>query len=382
MISMYTFTLNNPPTKNTMTTSEDYDTILKIYQTQIEHSTLRQDSLEFQNTVNSTIERLLSLKSIIHDKLALFSSNETVEDIATKSLKFLSIDYYLALLFSKKQMSQLNDAIAKNKMKLKFLEKTIQLFMQFLVTLQDYEILDSFLSKKVESFEETYSPSLNDLYSQPNHNEDLSGAQKKRQQKIEMFRHSKEMNEKLTFIESKFKSGEINDNDEEQLRELYIQKLQTLSYQAFTYIEQTLYEVELLRNFTRDSSTLSQALPAPPKEVSEDDGGYTEKLESLNKPLLSKQGKVLRNFTLVDQKTKLQKKVRGYGQYGPTMSVEEFLEKEWEESRILQGGEETQSKEKNEDDMGWQDEETYKARKWDEFKESVPRGSGNTMNRG
>lgn len=369
-----------------MSLSQEYESLLKTYSDKIEHSSLRQDAVEYQDLVTKTIEKLLSLKNSIYGDLALFSSNETVEDVSTNSLKLLSIDFYLALLFSRKQMSQLNDPMAKKKMKLKFLEKTIQLFMQFLITLQDYEILDSFLSKKVDSLEDTYNPSLQDLYQQPTHGEDLSGAQMRRQQKIEMFRQSKAINEKLAFIESKYKSIEISSDDDEQLRKLYMKRLQSHSYQAFNEMEQILYEVELLRNFTKSGGDPSTQQPEPPLEKDSDSGkdssGYTEKLELLNKPLLSKQGKVLRNFTLVDKRTQLQNKVRGYGQYGPTMSVEEFLEKEWEENRVLQGGEGVSNELANEDDLDWQDKETYKARQWDEFKESVPRGSGNTMNRG
>ena len=36
----------------------------------------------------------------------------------------------------------------------------------------------------------------------------------------------------------------------------------------------------------------------------------------------------------------------------------------------------------DEDDFGKADEETMKARDWDEFKEANPKGSGNTLNRG
>lgn len=370
-----------------MSLSQDYELLLKTYHNRIEHSSSRQDSTDYQELVTKTIEKLLSLKNSIYGELALLSSNEVVDDISTSSLKFLSIDFYLALLFSRKQMSQLKDLMAKQKMKLKFLEKTVQLFLQFLITLQDYEILDSFLAKKVESIEDTSSPSLQDLYQQPAHGEDLSGAQNRRQQKIDMFRQSKSINEKLRFIESKYNSHEINSDDDEQLRDLYIKRLQSHSYQAFNEMEQVLYEIELLRNFTKSGGDPSiQQLEQQREQASEDNNrdssGYTEKLESLNKPLLSKKGKVLRNFTLIDKKTELQNKVRGYGQYGPTMSVEEFLQKEWEENRVLQGGKESGTGNINEDSLDWQDQETYKARQWDEFKESVPRGSGNTMNRG
>lgn len=369
-----------------MSLSKEYESLLKTYSDKIEHSSLRQDAVEYQELVTKTIEKLLSLKNCIYGDLALFSSNETVDDISTNSLKLLSIDFYLALLFSRKQVGQLNDPMTKKKMKLKFLEKTIQLFMQFLVTLYDYEILDSFLSKKVDSLDDTYNPSLQDLYQQPAHGEDLSGAQIRRQQKIEMFRQSKTINEKLAFIESKYKSNEISNDDDEQLRKLYLKRLQSHSYEAYNEVEQILYEIELLRNFTKSGGDSLIQQPELQLEKNSDGGkdssGYTEKLELLNKPLLSKQGKVLRNFTLVDKRTQLQNKVRGYGQYGPTMSVEEFLEKEWKENRVLQGGEEIPNEFANEDDLDWQDRETYKARQWDEFKESVPKGSGNTMNRG
>lgn len=369
-----------------MSITQEYESLLRTYNDKIEHSSLRQDAVEYQDLITKTIEKLLSLKNSIYGELALFSNNETVDDVSTNSLKLLSIDFYLALLFSRKQVSQLSDAMIKKKMKLKFLEKAIQLFMQFLITLQDYGILDAFLSKKIDSLENSYNPSLQDLYQQPAHGEDLSGAQMRRQQKIELFSQSKAINEKLKFIESKYKSNEISSDDDEQLRKLYINRLQSHSYQAFSEMEQILYEVELLRNFTKMGGDPEIEQQGPPLKKDSDNGtdssGYTEKLEFLNKPLLSKQGKVLRNFTLVDKRTQLQNKVRGYGQYGPTMSVEEFLQKEWEENRVLQGGEEVSNEPANEDDLDWQDKETYKARQWDEFKESVPRGSGNTMNRG
>ena len=139
-----------------------------------------------------------------------------------------------------------------------------------------------------------------------------------------------------------------------------------------------------MHNFTSNPKVLQVSPVTDEIKDSEDPTVYTEKLESLNKPLVSKEVKVLRNFTLVDKRTDLQKKVRGYGQYGPTMSVEEFLEKEWESGRVLQGGENNQEQgnKNNEDDEELQDIETYKAREWDEFKEANPRGSGNTLNRG
>ena len=374
--------------QTTMSLSEEYEHILSVISNDINRTQLRQDSTDFQTILTSTIVKLLNLKTTVYSKLALFSSNELLEDATTSSLKFLSIDYNLALLCSKKQVTdtQVNDRLSKNKMKVKFLEKSVQLYIQFLVSLQDYEILDSLLVKKIDSFEETYTPTISELYTEPSSGEDLNGAQLRRQQKIEVFKKNKEIEEQLLFLELKYKSFEDDAiDDDETLRDLYIQKLKRLSFKAFSEMEQILYEKELLNNFINDPVHEIINDEEVKKDNKPEDNSYptkyTDRLETLNMPLLSKQGKVLRNFTLIDQKTELKKKVRGYGQYGPTMTVEEFLDKEFEEGRVLQGGEEP-VEEHDSDDNKWNDEQTYKAREWDEFKEANVKGSGNTINRG
>ncbi|QLL34248.1 hypothetical protein HG536_0G01050 [Torulaspora globosa] len=367
-----------------MSLSQEYDSILEIYLGKVEHTSLRQDSSEYQALLASLIERLLRLKTTIHTTLALFSANESIEDIPTSSIKFLGIDYYLAQMCSRKQTTsaQISDPLQRNKMKLKFLDKSVQLFMQFIHSLQDVEILDQFLVKKIESFENSYRPTLQEFSAQPAHKDDLSGAQLKRQQKIESYRQAKQTAELLDSLEDKYKQkDETQDDDKDELlRELSLQRLKHLSYSAINAVEQILYEIELLTNFTKISPPPAE--PSQQKGQKQEQNGFTDKLETLNRPLLSKEGKVLRNFTLVDKRTELQSKVRGYGQYGPTMSVEEFLAKEWEEGRVLQGGEPEPKDDGNEDSEKWQDEQTYKARYWDEFKEANPKGSGNTINRG
>ncbi|QLQ80166.1 hypothetical protein HG537_0D01670 [Torulaspora globosa] len=367
-----------------MSLSQEYDSILQVYSKEVEHSSLRQDSSQYQSLLGSLIERLLRLKTTIYTRVGLFSKNESIEDISTSSIKFLSIDYYLAQMCSRKQITsvQINDPLERNKMKLKFLDKSVQLLMQFIQSLQDFEILDQFLVKKIESFENSYRPTLQELCGQPAGKDDLSGAQFKRQQKIESYRQAKQTADLLERLEDKYKQeDDTQDGDKDELlRELSLQRLKRLSYSAINEVEQILYEIELLTNFTKVAPPTAE--PSQHEDQEKESKGFTDKLETLNRPLLSKEGKVLRNFTLVDKRTELQRKVRGYGQYGPTMSVEEFLAKEWEEGRVLQGGEPELKEDENEDSEKWQDEQTYKARYWDEFKEANPKGSGNTINRG
>lgn len=376
---------------------EEYSHIISIYKQEIEHPKTRQDSEEFQKLLSKYIERLLDLKSTIANKLALFSSNESLDDLTTSSIKFLSIDYYLALMCCRRQTyDKAMDVVSKNKIRIMFLEKAIQLFVQFLMSLEDYELLDKSLASKIDSFKVTYKPTMDELYHLSKSDSSVSDveltmAYKKRQQKIEFFQRSKQLLATIQSLENKLNGPELdNDTDKDELlRELYIENIKQLSYSAFNEIEQILYESELLSNFVRNG---------PPAEIIDgdknssntenqrrkDDTNYTDRLESLNKPLLSKNGKILGNFTLVDKKTQLQNKVRGYGQYGPTMSVEEFLEKEWQEGRVLQGGPDSSNLQEDidEDNEEYNDKETYKAREFDDFKDTHARGSGNTMNIG
>ncbi|SCU81801.1 LAFA_0C07250g1_1 [Lachancea sp. 'fantastica'] len=359
---------------------DQFHQLVNQVETQIAASGLRQDSQEFQELLTSNIAQFLEIKNLVFSKLALFSDNEGLEDVSTSSMPLLAIDYHLAWLLSKKQAFQLDDVKSRNRIRLKFLRKSVQLYMQLLISLQNYGILSKGLSKKLDSMDDPYDPKLEDLYPQPSDAKDLSSAQLKRQQKIEAFQHDKELESKLNALESR-RIKDTSAGDDELVRDLLKTKLQQIASKAVHETEQVLFEIELLSNFVaspdlppaNDASAIAGEKTSPLQ--------YTEKLEALNKPLISKTGKVLRNFTLVDQKAQLNKKVFGFGQYGPTMSVEEFLDQEFENGRVLQGGEE-QVPEHDEDNQDWQDEQTYKARDWDEFKETHAKGSGNTMNRG
>ena len=100
-------------------------------------------------------------------------------------------------------------------------------------------------------------------------------------------------------------------------------------------------------------------------------------------PLLNSKGKPMQPFTLLDRRSQLQQGVFRSGHNLPTMTIDEYLEEEKRRGNILQGGEQSGVQpEIDEDDLDKADEETMKARAWDEFVEANPRGSGNTLNRG
>ncbi|KAK5782111.1 hypothetical protein RI543_000433 [Arxiozyma heterogenica] len=378
-----------------MSVNDEYNSIINSYESKLLHNGLRQDSQEFQDQLNENIYKLINLRNKVFNELALFSGNETLDDLTTSSINFLSINYYLGLLSSKKQSvgGKSISLLESNKLKILFLQRSIQLYMQYLNMLDNYGILDKFLSSTIETFNDPMNPTLSELYKQPKSSTDINNAYLKRQQKIEMNRQTISIEKKIKQLEDQYKinKGESDEDfsstDEDMYRNLLIMRLKLLSYNAFNEIEQILYEIELLQNFVKMAPVENTQLNKENRSTTEDPTGFTERLETFDKPILSKSGKVLRTFTLTNKRQQLQDKVKGYGQYGPTMTVEEFLQHEFESGRVLQGGKdelirEQQEKEDNEDNYEYNDRETYKAREWDEFKENNPRGSGNTMNRG
>lgn len=66
------------------------------------------------------------------------------------------------------------------------------------------------------------------------------------------------------------------------------------------------------------------------------------------------------------------------------MTIDEYLEEEKRRGGIIEGGGEQSGirPQVDEDDLDAADRATMEARRWDEFQEANPRGSGNTMNMG
>jgi len=112
--------------------------------------------------------------------------------------------------------------------------------------------------------------------------------------------------------------------------------------------------------------------------------GPLSQLSGQGGPILSKDGRPLRPFTLLDSRQRLQQGVFRPDHNLPTMTIDEYLEEEKKRGGIIEGGG-SQSEirpEPDEDNFKKADEETIKARQWDDYKEENLRGSGNTMNMG
>lgn len=116
---------------------------------------------------------------------------------------------------------------------------------------------------------------------------------------------------------------------------------------------------------------------------------FSEKLEAIDRnvkggAMLSKDGKPLRPFVLLDKRQQLKDGVFRPSHSLPTMTIDEYLEEERRRGGIIEGGGEASGiiPQVDEDDYEIADKETMKAREWDEYTEANPKGWGNTLNKG
>lgn len=184
------------------------------------------------------------------------------------------------------------------------------------------------------------------------------------------------------------------ESDDTAIRELYLAETQLRVHQTFQALDMIARELQIL----------ASALPIPPMGVGALEGDdrqrasrgvrdYSDRLDppisqllanSKAGPILSKNGRPLKPFTLLDSRQRLRDGVFRPDHSLPTMTIDEYLEEEKRRGGMIDGGGEQSSlhPEPDEDDLQKADMETMKAREWDEFTEANPKGTGNTLNRG
>ncbi|TFB03810.1 hypothetical protein CCMA1212_004394 [Trichoderma ghanense] len=300
--------------------------------------------------------------------LSLFSANEGVEDIATSSLPYLLVDFYIA------ELVQRTPHLAP-KERLQVLDKARAHYERFLSFADGYGLLTPPYDKLLERYrddEEGFAV--------------VAGADMaaKREGKIANFKAEKALKEKLQALRRNPRY--VEHGDEELVRELHLTSIRFAAHSAFQALDSLNREVPLLR-----SAPSPSAAPAAGSSSGEDPADTSFRLDQpfngfrpgAGGPLLSTKGKPLQPFTLIGSRADLARGVFRPGHNLPTMSIDEYLEEEKRRGGIIEGGgTEPPKKVVDEDDVEAADRETYKARAWDDFTDDNRKGSGNTLNMG
>ncbi|KAI0161151.1 TAP42-like family protein [Hypoxylon sp. FL1284] len=360
--------------------SEEPRTLKSVFQTAERkriaiEGTYEANSPTYRDDLAQALELYQECIQIIN-KISLFSPNEGLEDIATSDLPYLLVNYRIAELLQK--VSSQSPMERKDA-----LNMTREAYERFLHLLDSYSILSQSDSKLFTEYND--DPSIFSTIS-------TSDPTARRNAKIANFKTEKELKTKLAYMQKSPRYLEEG-GDEEAVRELYLTNIAFCTHLTFQGLEGINREMEILAQAPIPLMPQTTTVQDDERRRRESlDGGYSDRLDlplsnllsNSKGPLLSKEGKPLRPFTLTSGRQELQKGVFRPGHNLPTMSIDEYLEEERRQGNIIEGGGEASMRrpEPDEDDMEKADAETMKAREWDEFKEANARGSGNTLNRG
>jgi immunoglobulin-binding protein 1 len=340
----------------------------------------------YQESLRSAISSFTQCQDLV-DRAGIFSINEEVNDIASADLPLLSVQYHLGDIFSSRADGDR-----------KVLSRQAQTaYDRFLNGLDSYDMLSPDDKKLYDTF--TSDKDNFTLLSQ-------ADASKRRETKIARFKQEAELKRKLEVsaqvrrpcrpvlmcFQFLSRNPDGLQNDDPAARDLHLAELSLQTHQTFHALDQIAQELKVLALAPPSAPPNHAQLGQDPRlgDRKQDDG-YSPRLDPpisqlLHKgkagPILSREGKPLRPFTLLDNRQRLRDGVFRPDHSLPTMTIDEYLEEERRRGGIIEGGGQPPERVVDEDDMKAADEETMKARQWDEFKEANPRGSGNTLNRG
>lgn len=360
----------NKPVMEQLTISKRFRNAVVEYQ-RLESSGERNDSVLYQTQLSKLVHELKLITSIV-EELHLFSDNEGIDEVSVKYLPFLNGEFYLGGCYA-------NGNVVMDGTSPLGISKSASLnlarlhLIQFLVRLQAYNLLSKAQSERINSFKELYNPTLAEIIT--------SNPTTRRQEKIENYKLEKELRGKLSILDDHYSSNNADDDletfDEEIVSKIYTDQLRLHVLNAFGKLESLTMELQVIANKSEVPPPRPQTDSRVPSR--ENDYGYTSRLETLPlygkeiSDLLSKQGKILQPFTITSKKQQLKDKVFGTGQVLPSMSVEEYLDYELANGKMV--SEEVQGK--NESDSDDEDDELEK-RQWDDWKDDNPKGAGNT----
>ncbi|KIY61869.1 TAP42-like protein [Cylindrobasidium torrendii FP15055 ss-10] len=317
--------------------------------------------------------------------LALFSSNETLEDMTPTYLIYLTVPYVIAEVQGRVRTVERDERLAS-------LIETENLYQHYVASLEQYGIV----SEDVKLFSELpVNPAS------------------RRELKIKQYKHEKELRERIKTVrkrrqqriaetENDFSliqallpsaSTDQDEEDEDAVRESNLLLLRLLYGLAQAQLKNIADELVLLR-------TAPPPMPYFPPSDNENQHWRLDGPVQQQGPLLSPSGQPLRPFTILPSgatdRARLQSQVFGPGHNLPSMSIDEYLEIERQRGKFISGGGPASEAEPTSSEQlaldaemdgtreGDEKEEQkrQKDERWAQYTDSHAKGEGNTMNRG
>ncbi|KAF8503260.1 TAP42-like protein [Russula emetica] len=360
---------------------------------------------ETQELIDIALKDCRNSRARVAD-LALFSPNETLDDISTQDLVYLFLPYVSADIESRARAIERNERLSR-------LVEAKQGFTKFVSDLELYEIV---------------SKSERELHGK--NASAIADPARRRETKIKQYQAEKEIRTRIETIATRHHvpipssdtsptdfdliaallppstpaSTTVSDDedDEDQRRTAALLLLRLAYAQAHAQLASITQELELLRS----------APPAPPlhqpgtSDCARSSREGERESWTLDAPrsirTAQHAGKPLQPFTILpsgaggEDRTRLREQVFQPDHRLPTMTIDEYLEIEQQRGNILTGGgpqsaanptsSEQLTMDAEQDGTAFGDAKSEEKRKKDEewaiFTDANPRGAGNTMNRG
>ncbi|KAI0094052.1 TAP42-like protein [Irpex rosettiformis] len=393
--------------------------ISTLYKRALERTSKASNLPTIQDDTQELIQSSISDLTILRNRviaLSLFSphSSETLSDIPSRDLIYLSVPFVLAEVENRSRTTGPNERIER-------IGRAQGYLKEFIYNLESYGVVDE-ADRKLYGQKTSYA----------------TDPAKRRELKIQQFKREKELRTKieiirkrrhqslpttdtsndfdlisslLTSIKPLQRSSDSDSEDdadfEDVLREAVILLLRLTYGQAQTNLDSMRQEIELLRSLPPPPS-LSQ----PVEDIRrKDKAKEQDDMWKLDRPVLSggpdgkgplldAEGKPLRPFTILpagaNDRARLQSQVFQAGHRLPTMSIDQYLEIEQQRGNVITGGgpasenklttSEQLQVDSEMDGTAFADERAEEKRqkdeKWAQYTNTHPKGAGNTMNRG
>ncbi|KAF8590031.1 serine/threonine protein phosphatase PP2A-associated protein [Ramaria rubella] len=356
-----------------------------------------------QDLIVSSLRDLEILSKGI-DVSGMFSPNESLEDLATRHLPYLLVEYVAAEMEGRLRTVDRGERLKRLGNSQRHLHSFLHRVRQYEIIPEEEQMIHSKKASGIKDAAKRRDLKIKQYKAEKELHASLEAFRKRRGQSLPTSDPTNDFGlvaAMLPVFNSSNEKQYDDDDDDDDLRHTYLAITRLMWLQAQSQLESMEQEQELLRN----APLLEPDLPRPRV----DDGNATWRLDPSvprggpdgKGPLLDSSGRPLRPFTILpgntsSERSRMQAEVFRPDHRLPTMTMDDYLEEERRRGNIITGGgpqsqnTPTHSEQLTLDsEMDGTMESELKAEekreedeRWAQYIDMHPKGEGNTMNRG